>query len=102
MQNRCLLEYDSRGYLQVPAALASQYFPQDVLVALPRSNELWLMPLHSTAAGGLLLKQRNAAGDRSVLIWEQLPVGTPAGQWPAFWDESSGALRVAFSRGGHA
>jgi hypothetical protein len=99
---RCLLEYDHRGYLLVPAELARTYFPHDVFVALARSSELWLLPLRGAAAGGLLLKQRNLAGDRSVLLWEQLPTGTKPGQWPAFWDEQHGALRVAFRQESHA
>jgi hypothetical protein len=98
----CLLEYDKRGYLLVPAELARTYFPHDVLVALPKQHEVWLLPLRGSAAGGLLLKQRNQAGDRSVLLWEQLPAGTPAGVWPAFWDESNGALRIAFGKRTHA
>ena len=73
MKRACLLEYDERGYLLVPAELARTYFPHDVLVALPKQNEVWLLPLRGSAAGGLLLKQRNLAGDRSVLLWEQLP-----------------------------
>ncbi len=98
----CLLDYDERGYLLVPSQVAQACFPNDVLVALPKQGEIWLVPLRGAAAGGLLLKQRNAAGDRSVLLWEQLPPGTKAGKWPAFWDEANGALRVAFGAGEHA
>ncbi len=84
-----------QGYLHIPATLARQHFPQDVLVALVRGRELWLLPLRGGAAGGLLLKQRNPQGDRSVLIWEVLPPDTPPGDYPAFWDARQGALRVA-------
>jgi hypothetical protein len=70
-----------QGSLHLAADVARAYFPDDALVAL--------------AAGGLLLKQRNARGDRSVLIWEVLPPDTPFGSYPAFWDARSGALRVA-------
>lgn len=83
------------GYLQLPAELAQQYFPDDVLVVIPKLPELWLLPLRGAAAGGLLLKQRNLQGDRSVLISEQLPPDTSPGEYPAFWDETHGALRVA-------
>lgn len=96
------LDYNDRGYLTVPAGLARTYFPHDVLIALPKGRELWLLPLRGAAAGGLLLKQRNPAGDRAVLLWEQLPANTPAGRWPAFWDASNGALRVAFNSEPHA
>lgn len=89
--------FSEQGYLHLPAELAQRYFPQDVLVALVRGSELWLLPMRGAAAGGLLLKQRNLNGDRSVLIWEQLPPGTRPGSRPAFWDEGNRALRVALS-----
>ena len=87
----------AQGYLQLPAELARQHFPSDLLVALARGPELWLLPTRGPGAGGLLLKQRNAAGDRSVLVADLLPPGTPPGERPAFWDARSGALRVALS-----
>ena len=62
---------------------------------MPRGRELWLFPTRGAGGGGLILKQRNLAGDRSVLIWEHLPEGTPPGPLAAFWDETNGALRVA-------
>lgn len=40
-----------------------------------------------------MLKQRNLAGDRSVLIHEILPA-VPVGRYQAIWDAESGALRV--------
>lgn len=89
------VELTAQGYLQLPAELAERHFPGDGLVALPRPPELWLLPTRGAAAGGLLLKRRNLRGDRSVLIREQLPEGTPPGPRPAFWDETNGALRVA-------
>jgi hypothetical protein len=85
------------GYLQIPAELAGRYFPNDVLVVLVRDAELWLLPTRGAMAGGLLLKQRNRQGDRSVLIWEILPANTPSGSRNAFWDVQNGALRVALA-----
>lgn len=93
------IELSESGYLHLSAELAQRYFPNDLLVALVRGPELWLLPTRGAAAGGLLLKQRNLHGDRSVLIWEMLPAGTPAGRCLAFWDERSGALRVALPQG---
>lgn len=84
-----------RGYLHLPADLARQYFPHDLIAAIARAREVWLMPTRGAAAGGLILKQRNARGDRSVLIWHLLPPDTAPGTHPAFWDETNGALRVA-------
>jgi len=89
------IELTAAGYLHLPAELARRHFPADVLVALPRGPELWLLPLRGPQAGGLLLKQRNLQGDRSVLVRELLPEGTPPGPRPAFWDERGGALRLA-------
>ena len=91
------LELTESGYLHIPAALAQEYFPQDVLVVLPRGKELWLLPTRGPEAGGLLLQQRNLKGDRSVLIWELLPDDTPAGPKAAFWDDRQGALRMALT-----
>lgn len=88
------LEITDQGYLHLDAALAATYFPNDLLIALVRQPELWLLPTRGPEAGGLLLKQRNARGDRSVVIWEVLPPQTKPGLRPAFWDEQRGALRT--------
>ena len=90
-----------QGYLQISADVAQRYFPEDVLVVLVKTPELWLLPLRGASAGGLLLKQRNLQGDRSVLIWEQLPEEAGAGSYSAFWDETRGALRVALPGAAH-
>ncbi len=87
--------FTADGYLRMTADVAAAFFPSDALVAVPRGAELWLMPLVGPEGGGLLLKQRNARGDRSTLIWEALPDDPPTGERPAVWDEQNGALRVA-------
>jgi len=84
-----------QGYLHLPADLAAAYFPNDLIAALPRPREVWLLPTRGAGSGGLILKQRNSRGDRSVLIWHLLPSGAPTGPRPAFWDDACGALRVA-------
>lgn len=89
-----IVELTELGDLRMDAYLAETYFPSDALVAVMRQQELWLMPLIGTEAGGLLLKQRNLAGDRSTLVAEVLPPGFPAGTRQAVWDAASGALRV--------
>ncbi len=84
------------GSLPLGAAVAERFFPSDSLVAVPRGDELWLMPLVGPEGGGLLLKQRNPDGDRSTLIWEALPDDDPpVGDRDAVWDDARGALRVA-------
>lgn len=94
-----MIELTANGYLHIPATLARTHFPHDVLVALVRDGALWLLPTRGPAAGGLLLKQRNLQGDRSVLIWELLPPETPLGLHAAQWDEDRGALRVDLNDG---
>ena len=89
------VKFTEHGYMHISADIAQTYFPEDVLVAIAKGPELWLFPLRGAAAGGLLLKQRNLKGDRSVVIWEVLPPNTPPGPRPAFWDDRQKALRVA-------
>lgn len=88
------VEITDEGYLRLAAAEAATWFPSDSLVALPRGDELWLVPLTGPESGGLLLKQRTPAGDRSALIHEALPLDYTGGRYPAVWDEASGALRL--------
>jgi len=94
---RIELELTDQGYLLIPADIAERHFPQDTLLALIKGPELWLLPTRGAAGGGLLLKQRNAKGDRSVLMTEVLPRDTPWGRRMAFWDSENGALRIALS-----
>ncbi|QJW94964.1 hydrogenase maturation protease [Frigoriglobus tundricola] len=88
------VELTAGGDLRMSAAVAERFFPNGVLVPLRRGPELWLLPTRGAAAGGLLLKQRNAAGDRSVLVRESLGEEFSPGPREAAWDESQGALRV--------
>lgn len=87
--------FTSHGYLVLAAEVARAFFPGDTLLALRRDRELWLLPTRGAAAGGLVLKQRNVAGDRAVLVREVLDDAPIAGPRRAFWDERQGALRVA-------
>ena len=80
-------------------ALAASRFPSDALAAVARDGELWLFPLRGPSSGGLLLKQRNVAGDRAVLVREQLPDAFPAGMRAAFWDDEHKVLRVTLGEG---
>lgn len=96
---RFRLEIIESGYLIVPNAVAAEFFTEDACVALWRAPELWILPLRAANSGGLLLKQRNAQGDRSVLIHEALPLNFPTGFFNAFWDEENHALRIALKNG---
>lgn len=91
------VEFTDDGNLRLSASVASSFFPGDALVAVPHGAELWLVPLTGPESGGLLLKQRNLAGDRSTLIWEALPIEQPVGIRQAIWDPEQGALRVSLA-----
>lgn len=88
------VEITEAGYLHVPARLASRHFPGDACVARMDGEVLVLLPLVSAAHGGLVLKQRNAAGDRSVLVNEVFAFRPRAGCFDVTWDAERGALRV--------
>lgn len=94
------VEFTDQGYLVLQAEVAQEFFPFDVLVALRRGPELWLLPTRGAAAGGLILKQRNLRGDRSVLVRETLEDDVPLGVRSAFWDDGNGALRIALVNAG--
>lgn len=87
--------FTSHGYLVLEGDLARAYFPGDTVLALKRDRELWLLPTRGAAAGGMVLKQRNLSGDRSVLVREVLEDATIVGPRAAVWDERQGVLRVA-------
>ncbi len=91
------VEFTAQGYLHLSAELARRFFPNDLMAARLCEGELWLMPTRGPAAGGLLLKQRNPAGDRSVLIWEVL--GGRVVRVAARWDDDLGAMRVVLDGG---
>ncbi|WP_233213412.1 hydrogenase maturation protease [Mycobacterium hubeiense] len=92
------VEFTEDGYLRLTAALSAAHFPANVAVGAVRDDQLWLLPLRGPRSGGLLLKQRNAAGDRAVLVRELLDDAIPTGVRRAFWDEDHGALRIPLER----
>ncbi len=82
------------GYMRISQEDAEHFFPEDTLLALWQDDGLVLLPTRGAAAGGLMLKQRNAQGDRSLLISEVFEFAIPAGHFTALWDDSIGGLRV--------
>lgn len=96
------IELTDDGYLHLPASLAERHFPGDALVARVEDDTLELVPLVSVGHGGLLLKRRNAAGDRSALIHQVLGFTPIAGRFEASWDEDRGALLVPLGPGAQA
>jgi hypothetical protein len=93
------VEFTPDGYLRLDAGVAAEFFPNDALVAVRQGGELWLLPLVGPQGGGLLLKQRNARGDRCALVSESLPAAAPVGRRAAVWDATRGALRVDVGQG---
>ncbi|RDH78326.1 peptidase M52 [Mycolicibacterium moriokaense] len=88
------VEFTDDGYLRLSSALAAAHFPAHVAVGAVRDGQLWLLPLRGPRNGGLLLKQRNAAGDRALLVRELLDDEIPVGSRQACWDSEQGALRI--------
>ena len=88
------MELTNSGYLYMTAELASARFPNDAVLATIEAGNLILWPTSGASAGGLILKQRNTAGDRCVLISEVIPPDTPPGIKTALWDESRFRLTV--------
>lgn len=88
------VEFTADGYLRLDAALAASRFASGAVAALVDGDDFWLIPLRGPRSGGLLLKQRNPAGDRSVLIRDVLADHTGTGVRRAVWDDDRGALRV--------
>ena len=88
------LNLSAEGYLRLSREDAEHFFPEDTLLALWRDGALVLLPTRGAAAGGLMLKQRNSNGDRSLLISEVFEFEIPAGDFTAAWDDSIGGLIV--------
>ncbi len=88
------VEITHDGYLRLAADLAASRFPSDAVAAVVRDGALWLIPLRGPSSGGLLLKQRNPAGDRAALVREVLGDDFPVGVRRAFWDDSQRAMRI--------
>jgi hypothetical protein len=91
------LTLTEQGYLRIPSEIAGRCFPHDLVACLLRPRELWLMPTRGAGAGGLILKQRNAEGERSVLVHHLLPPDILPGPRLAYWDAAQGALRIALT-----
>lgn len=90
----------ARGSFYLSRELCDAYFPGTVSVALiERAGAVLIVPLRADSAGGLLLKQRNARGDRVVHAQEFLREHGVAEQFeprslPARWDANSAALAI--------
>ncbi len=87
------------GSLYLDAALYERWFAGvQTVVLLGDTRSLLLVPVAHAPAGGLLVKMRNARGDRVVhapeaLTGRGLP-GDLEGDFPAAWDRQAAALRI--------
>ncbi|QAZ39050.1 hypothetical protein C1M51_06155 [Methylibium sp. Pch-M] len=88
------------GRLLIPRATYDQHLAAAATAALlVREGRVLLVPLTGPMAGGLLLKQRNLAGDR-VLLAPDLLVrcghgdGDPARDYRVHWSPDEGALWI--------
>lgn len=93
------VELTDSAYLRMSADLAARHFPSGVCAGLRDGTDLVLVPLHGEANGGLVLKERNPAGDRAVLLREVLGNDAPVGVFRACWDDDQGQLRIDLSPG---
>jgi hypothetical protein len=90
-----------RGNLYLTREICDKYLPGVASVALlMRDEEVLIVPLIQQSAGGLLLKQRNARGDRVIHAQEffrnaGLPEEFESRTVPVHWSRESAALVVA-------
>ncbi len=87
------------GNLYVDSELYKKFFPGiETIALLKRAPGFLVMPIHSQASGGRLLKMRNATGDRVVTATDFLQeFGLSDEQeqkFEATWDSSAAALYV--------
>lgn len=99
------VELTPSGSLHVDAATAAAHLPSDACVASYADGVLTLLPLVHAGHGGLVVKQRTPAGDRSILLAEVLgfvDLESLAGSYELEVDKTGGMLRVRLGRGAGA
>jgi hypothetical protein len=91
----------ARGNFYLSREICDTYLPGVESVALlVRDDEVMIVPLARQSAGGLLLKQRNARGDRVIHAQEffrakNLPEDFELRKMPVHWSPRSAALVVS-------
>lgn len=88
------VELTTAGYLIIDGIDAARFLAAPTVLIDTCDDQIVVTPLHHAAVGGLILKQRNARGDRAVLIKEHLPARAEAGTRRATWDAGACVLRV--------
>jgi hypothetical protein len=88
----------ARGSIYVDRDVSQLYLPNvDSVAALVREGRAFLLPLHGNGVGGLLLKVRNARGDRVLHAEEFLgtlgiAVNAPERSVVVRWDTAAAGL----------
>ncbi|MGP0591970.1 hypothetical protein ACTRXD_05430 [Nitrospira sp. T9] len=89
------------GNFYLNASLYEQYFPQlhsVILMLMKKDRTLLILPVVNTGAGGLLLKIRNAQGDRVIHAQEFCRVHGIDEHFDQLvsvsWDEKSAGLMI--------
>lgn len=91
----------AKGSLYLSSELCQLYLPDiNAIALLIRDNQVYLLPLHSTTAGGMLLKMRNAHGDRvahalEFLLTIGIDADSPEQSYPARWITEIAGLQLA-------
>jgi hydrogenase maturation protease len=86
------------GNLYLSQEICARYFAHvDAVALLARDDEVLILPLTRESAGGLLLKQRNARGDRVIHAQEffrrhELPEQGESRTLPGCWSPAQAAL----------
>lgn len=91
------------GSVYLPAAVIDAYFRGIAsVIILIREDDLLVLPVQQSAAGGCLLKIRNAAGDR-VASAPDVFAANGLENWseadlPALWSSTQSALLIPLGR----
>ena len=100
-QRACAEISVARGNFYLSREICDTYLPGVESVALlARDDGVLIVPLIQQSAGGLLLKQRNARGDRVIHAQEffrnkGLPEAFELRTVPVYWSRDSAALLVS-------
>ena len=89
------IELTDRGTVRIDAEAARRMDTGAGVLVRTKGDELTLTFLAPGAIGGLILKQTSAAGDRAVLVIEQIrDLEWTPGPRDATWDQAERTLTV--------
>lgn len=88
------VEFMPDGHLRIPAQVVNEHFRWGHTRLQIADDSITLLPCSPEAYDALLLKQRNLAGDRSVMLAEFLGYNVPTGVKDAVWDAQLRQLKI--------